>query len=54
MRLISWTLQSGSEQLKTSFYDTFLCHICFAVNAVNYDPYGIWTSLKMVLTPLKC
>ncbi len=25
----------------------------FAVIAVNYDPYGIWTSLKMVLTPLK-
>jgi hypothetical protein len=24
----------------------------FAVNAENYDPYGIWTSLKMVLTPL--
>jgi hypothetical protein len=24
----------------------------FAVNAENYDPYGIWTSLNMVLTPL--
>ncbi len=23
------------------------------VNAVNHDPYDIWTSLKMVLTPLK-
>jgi hypothetical protein len=29
-----------------------LFHIMFAVNAENYDPYGIWTSLKMVLTPL--
>jgi hypothetical protein len=26
----------------------------FAVNALNYDTYGIWTSLKMVLTLLKC
>jgi hypothetical protein len=24
----------------------------FAVNAVKYDPYGIWKSLKMVLTLL--
>jgi hypothetical protein len=33
-------------------------HYCFdhmfAVNALNYDTYGIWTSLKMVLTLLKC
>ncbi len=21
----------------------------FVVNAVNYDPYGMWTALKMVL-----
>jgi hypothetical protein len=24
----------------------------FAVKAANYDPYGIWTPLKMVLTAL--
>jgi hypothetical protein len=28
-----------------------LFHFTFAVNAVN-GSYGIWTSLKMVLTPL--
>jgi malate synthase len=28
-----------------------LFHIRFAVNAIN-DSYGIWPSLKMVLTPL--
>ncbi len=27
-------------------------HIMFVVNAVNFDPYGIWTTLKMVLTLL--
>jgi hypothetical protein len=29
-----------------------LFHIAFAATAVN-DSYGIWTSLKMDLTPLK-
>jgi hypothetical protein len=24
----------------------------FAVNAVHYDPFGTWTSFKMVLMPL--
>jgi hypothetical protein len=24
----------------------------FGVNAVHYDPFGTWTSLKMILTPL--
>jgi hypothetical protein len=40
-------------ELRFSFSLPFLLfHIMFAVNAENYDPFGIWTLLKMVLTPL--
>jgi hypothetical protein len=40
---------SWDSLLSAILLQIILVHFMFAVNAENYDPYGIWTSLKMVL-----
>jgi hypothetical protein len=40
----------SSAKLKSIFDYTF--PYMFAIHAVNYDTYGIWTLLKNVLIPL--
>jgi hypothetical protein len=42
----------SSAKFKTIFDYTFPYYSMFAIHAVNYDTYGIWTLLKNVLTPL--